>query len=177
MVAAVVLAAGASTRFGSPKQRILLDAVLERVRVSAVDDIVVVLGAHPVETTARTGPVRASGSRVPAPRCAAESRRSSPDTEAAVVVLTDGPDLAPAAIDRVVSAWRESGCDVVAATYGGRRGHPVLLARSAWDRVPDEGARTLGALAVPCDDLGEPGDVDFVADLPGRFRTAADELG
>ena len=53
MVAAVVLAAGASTRFGSPKQRILLAPVLERVRRSAVDEVVVVLGAHEVETDAR----------------------------------------------------------------------------------------------------------------------------
>jgi nicotine blue oxidoreductase len=84
--------------------------------------------------------------------------------EAAVVVLADGPDLAPESIDRVVAAWRESGADVVAASYGGERGHPVLLARSAWPRVPDEGARALEPLLVPCDDLGLPGDVDSADD-------------
>jgi len=47
-----VLAAGASSRFGSPKQRILLEPVLERVRRSSVDGVVVVLGAHEVETSA-----------------------------------------------------------------------------------------------------------------------------
>ena len=30
-------------------------------------------------------------------------------------------------------------------------------------------------LLVPCDDLGDPGDVDEPADLPERFRKAADE--
>ena len=55
MIAAVILAAGAATRFGSPKQRLLLPAVLERARQSsALDDIVVVLGAYQVETDART---------------------------------------------------------------------------------------------------------------------------
>ena len=50
----MVLAAGAATRFGSPKQRLLLPRVLDRVRASAVDDVVVVLGAHDVQTDART---------------------------------------------------------------------------------------------------------------------------
>ena len=49
-----MLAAGAASRFGSPKQRLLLQPVLERVRRSSVDDVVVVLGAHELETDART---------------------------------------------------------------------------------------------------------------------------
>ena len=40
MIAAVVLAAGAASRFGAPKQRLLLPGVLERVRASAVEEIV-----------------------------------------------------------------------------------------------------------------------------------------
>jgi nicotine blue oxidoreductase len=86
------------------------------------------------------------------------------------VVLADGPDLSSEAVDRVIASWRESQADVVAATYGGVRGHPVLIARRAWDRVPDEGARSLPAREVPCDDLGTPGDVDVASDLPERFR-------
>jgi CTP:molybdopterin cytidylyltransferase MocA len=175
VIAAVVLAAGASTRFGSPKQRILLEPVLERVRAGPVDRVVVVLGAHEVGTTAETVHCpdweRGAGASL---RCGLATL--STDTEAAVVVLADGPDLAPGAIERVLAAWRTSGRDVVAATYGGERGHPVVLARSAWSRVPDEGARSLEALAVPCDDLGAPGDVDVPSDLPGRFRAGAAEL-
>ena len=93
-----------------------------------------------------------------------------PETVAAVVVLADGPDLAPTAIDRVVRAWRGGAGEVVAASYGGIRGHPVALGRSAWARVPDEGARALDPVLVPCDDLGAPGDVDRPEDLPERFR-------
>ena len=70
---------------------------------------------------------------------------------------------------RVVDAWRDHRSPVVAASYGGVRGHPVLLAREAWASVPDEGARALKAVLVACDDLGSPGDVDRPGDLPGRF--------
>jgi CTP:molybdopterin cytidylyltransferase MocA len=70
----------------------------------------------------------------------------------------------------VVEAWRAHGDDVLAASYGGERGHPVLVARPAWTDVPDEGARALAPMLVPCDDLGAPGDVDYPADLPERFR-------
>lgn len=174
MVWAVVLAAGAARRFGSPKQRILLPEVLARLRGSAVDEVVVVLGAHEVETDARTVRCdeweRGIGASL---RC---GLRALPvEAQAAVIVLADGPDLAPEAVDRVIAAWRESGDEVVAATYGGVRLHPVLLARGAWERVPDEGAHGLPALLVPCDDLGPPGDVDFADDLPGRLTPPADE--
>jgi CTP:molybdopterin cytidylyltransferase MocA len=175
VVAAVVLAAGASSRFGSPKQRLLLAPVLARVRSSsAVDQIVVVLGAHDVETEARS--VRcAEWERGPGAslRC---GLRALPDTvEAAVVVLADGPELAPAAVERVIEKWRETGAPLVAASYGGTRGHPLLVDRSAWDGIPDEGLRSREPLLVPCDDVGAPGDVDYPGDLPERFRRATDE--
>ena len=54
---------------------------------------------------------------------------------------------------------------MLAASYGGERGHPVVLGRAAWADVPDEGARALDPVLVPCDDLGAPGDVDYPEDL------------
>jgi nicotine blue oxidoreductase len=159
VIAAVVLAAGAATRFGAPKQRLLLPRVLERVRASTVDRVVVVSGAYTLETDAELVPCpeweRGPGASL---RCGLRALGSG--VEAAVVVLADGPDLAPEAVDRVVDAWRTSGRDVVAASYGGDRGHPVVLGRAAWDGIPDEGARALEPLLVPCDDFGPPGDVD-----------------
>jgi CTP:molybdopterin cytidylyltransferase MocA len=163
MISAVVLAAGASRRFGTPKQRVLLEPVLERVRASHVDDVLVVLGAHELETSARSV-VCTEWSRGPGAslRCGLQSLAEN--VEAAVVVLGDGPGLDPRAIDRVIDVWRESGADRVAAVYGGVRLHPLLLARRIWDETPDEGLRHLPALAVACDDLSPPGDVDFADD-------------
>jgi nicotine blue oxidoreductase len=93
-----------------------------------------------------------------------------PDAEAAIVVLADGPELAPESIDRVIGVWRDNPAGVVAATYGGIRLHPVLLARPAWAGIPDEGAKGLDAVLVPCDDLGSPGDVDFADEVPERLK-------
>jgi CTP:molybdopterin cytidylyltransferase MocA len=82
--------------------------------------------------------------------------------DAVVVVLADGPDLDPQAVDRLVASWRAGGGDALAATYDGlHRSHPVLLARSAWNQIPDEGARALAVTLVPCGDLQPPGDVDY----------------
>jgi CTP:molybdopterin cytidylyltransferase MocA len=165
MISAVVLAAGASTRFGSPKQAVLLEPVVERVRGSAaIGDVVVVLGGHDVETTARA--VHCSDwERGPGASLRCGLAALGNDVEAAVVVLGDGPGLDPRAIDRVVAAWRGGPGDRFAATYGGVRLHPLLLGRDAWDEVPDEGLRALSAQLVPCDDLSPPGDVDFADDL------------
>ena len=165
MIAAVVLAAGASTRFGSPKQVVLLAPVVERVRQSsAIDEIVVVLGAHEVVSDART--VRCpQWDRGPGASLRCGLAALGPEVEDAVVVLGDGPRLDPRAIDRVVAAWRACCRDRVAATYGGVRLHPLLLARSAWADVPDAGLRELPAELVPCDDFSPPGDVDFADDL------------
>ncbi len=137
------------------------------MRASSVDDVVVVLGAHEVETTARA--VRCADWELgPGASLRCGLGGLDDEIEAAVVVLGDGPSLDPRAIDRVVAAWRETGAERVAATYGGVRLHPLLLARSAWEGIPDEGAHGLSAELVPCDDLTPPGDVDFADDLLGR---------
>jgi CTP:molybdopterin cytidylyltransferase MocA len=158
-VYAVVLAAGASSRYGTepPKQVELLPRVLAALRESSVDGIVVVSGAHalPVESVHCADWERGAGASLRAGLAALP-----PEAEAAVVVLADGPDLDPRAVDRVIDDWRSNGGNAVAATYGGVRLHPVLLTRGVWEDVPDEGAKSLPARLVACDDLVPPGAVD-----------------
>lgn len=163
MIAGVVLAAGASTRYGAepPKQAVYLPAVLAALR--ALDDVVVVLGAHDLEADART--VRCPDWELgPGASLRCGLAALTAEAEAAVVVLADGPGLDPRAVDRIVASWRADGGDVVAASYGGVRLHPVLLARAAWALVPVEGAKALPGRLVVCDDLTPPGDVDVRLD-------------
>jgi len=168
-IAAVVLAAGEASRFGTPKQRLLLPEVLARLERSPVDEIVVVAGAHTLETPARV--ITCAGwKRGPGASLASALDELGADVEAVVVVLADGPDLAPEAVERVLASWRSEGGPLVAASYRGARGHPLLLAREAWEGIPDEGLRGRTARLVPCDDLGDPGDVNTPADLPERLR-------
>jgi nicotine blue oxidoreductase len=152
----VVLAAGASSRYGGVKQRELMPAVLDALRRTSVTEIVVVEGAHALE---------APGARIvrcddweigPGASLRCGLGALGTDVDRAVIVLADGPELDPRAVERVLG--REE--PVVAASYDGTRSHPVALARSAWAGIPDEGGRALDAVLVDCFDLRPPGDVD-----------------
>jgi nicotine blue oxidoreductase len=172
-LAAVVLAAGAATRFGAPKQHLLLPRVLERLAASPVDEVVVVEGAYRLGNSllqSRTRLVRCADWELgPGASLRCGLAALGDDVEAAVVIMGDGPDLAPESVGRVIESWRAEGGDVVAASYSGVRGHPLLAARAVWADVPDAGLRVLDPRLVPCDDLGAPGDVDTPEDLdPAR---------
>jgi CTP:molybdopterin cytidylyltransferase MocA len=173
-VAAVVLAAGEASRFGSPKQVVLLPSVLTRLVETPVDEIVIVAGAHALDSPGNTVLQGKPARIVSCPEWADGPGASlrcglaalAAEVAVAVVVLADGPNLAPEAVDRVLNAWHDSGEPIVAASYSGGRGHPLVLARSAWTDIPDDGLKGRDVLLVPCDDLGAPGDVDVPEDLP-----------
>lgn len=174
MIAAVVLAAGAATRFGAPKQELLLPYVLGRLSESPVDDVVVVAGAYPLNIGSVQVVECPDWERGPGASLRCGLAALGPGVEAAVVCLADGPNLSPHAVRRVLTAWRAGAGSVVAASYTGERGHPVLIARAAWEGIPDEGMKELPATLIPCDDLGTPGDVDSADDI-GRLGQPLDE--
>ncbi|MEU1328513.1 nucleotidyltransferase family protein [Streptomyces sp. NPDC005865] len=94
---------------------------------------------------------------------------------AALVSLVDQPGISPAAIARVRAAYR-SPMTLAAASYEGRRGHPVLFGSGHWAgiaarAVGDRGARdylrehAAKIVLVPCGDIAEEYDIDTAEDL------------
>jgi CTP:molybdopterin cytidylyltransferase MocA len=133
--------------------------VLDALARSPVDEVVVVEGAHPLRVESAQARVVTCDRWADGPgaslRCGLAALGE--DVTRAVVVLADGPDLDPRAVERLLTRDEP----VLAATYDGTRSHPVVLARSAWDAIPDAGGRALGAVLVDCSDLRPPGDVDY----------------
>lgn len=171
-VAGVVLAAGAGTRFGMPK---VLAAQGEwlRLAVHALSDggcdvVVVVLGAAVVDVPA---PARAVVAADWADGLSASLRAgisAAGTADLAVLHLVDTPDVGPEVVRRLLAAAPESG--LARATYAGRPGHPVAIARWHWPALleslhGDEGARPFlrgrtDVVAVDCTDLATGADVD-----------------
>lgn len=97
------------------------------------------------------------------------------DAAAALVSLVDQPGIGPQAVARVAGALRTRD-DLAAASYTGRRGHPVLLGAAHWagvarDATGDRGARAYlrahgeDLRLVECGDIADPADIDLPADL------------
>ncbi|MEU6484855.1 nucleotidyltransferase family protein [Streptomyces sp. NPDC046887] len=97
------------------------------------------------------------------------------ETDAALVALVDQPGIGPAAMARVAAAYRSRGA-LATASYGGRRGHPVLLGADRWAAVAESASGDRGARAylrahepeitlVECGDVAEPYDIDTPEDL------------
>jgi molybdenum cofactor cytidylyltransferase len=183
VIGGLVLAAGAATRFGRPKQlaeldgRPLLEYAIRAMVASPVGRVVVVLGSGAEEVLAK---VDMQGAKAVVCERWAEGQSASlaaglaelSDSEAVVVTLGDQPFVSPDAIRRVIAA-RGEGAAAVRATYRGAPGHPVLLERVLFERMRDvtgdHGARNLlmsmQTREVPCEDLGGGQDVDTPAQL------------
>jgi molybdenum cofactor cytidylyltransferase len=147
-VSALVLAAGASTRLGQPKQLLplgsttLLGRVVSEARAaSAVDEVVVVIGGAAAEVRAQ---VDLAGARVvenPEFRlgCAASYRIGltalDGRAEAVAVLLGDQPGVDRTVIDIVVDEWRRTRDRIMLASYRGREGHPIVFARALFTEL------------------------------------------
>jgi molybdenum cofactor cytidylyltransferase len=175
--AAVILAAGASTRFGSRKQdvRIRGQRMVDIIAATAADaGLAPVVAVLPPAFEAPAGVVAVTNGAPEAgiSRSLQLGFEALPgDVEAAIVLLGDEPLVERGPLLDLIAA-AETGARVVAARAGDRIGAPVLLRREAFDLVArtagDEGlVRILGELSslVTVDLRRPPTDVDTRSDL------------
>ncbi len=185
MVLAVLLAAGAGSRFagGTHKLRASLDGrpLLAHALAGLVEsglEAVVVTGAAEVDDLVPDGidvlrnGAWALGQATSVQAGIEEARRRGHD--AVVVGLGDQPFV-------TASAWRAvaaSDAGMAVATYDGRRGHPVRLAEAVWDLLPAAGdevgravmrSRPELVVEIPCDaghtSADRTADIDTLEDL------------
>jgi molybdenum cofactor cytidylyltransferase len=186
----LLLAAGASRRFGSPKalaplgDRTLIELAIDRARSVVGTGITIILGAHAEAILARVSTRGIAVCRHEAwGQGLAESLKHGvltiPATApAALVMLVDQPLVTADDLRSLIDAWRSNREHPAAAEYAGDIGAPCILPRSTFPAVldlrGDRGAKPL-LLAMPqvtrvaipnaAFDVDTPGDLARLADL------------
>ena len=190
-IACAVLAAGRGTRFGEPKALVrlpsgerFLDAV---VRVATEADLSPVLAVvQPgvdVPLPARAG-IKPNLAREHTGSHRLELARLAKDSAEAVVVWpVDHPFVHLLSVLALMDAFKRTRAPIVLPVHEGRRGHPVLFARTVWLELMTTstgGARTIvhahaaHVVEVPVPDEGVTRDIDTRSDMPQSGGRASD---
>ena len=185
-VAAIILAAGASERFGQPKMLLdwrgkpLIAHVADVVLASPARPVVIVLGAHAEEIRRALGErsvqivvnpnwregmsasVRAGLAALPS------------DVAATLFVLGDQPNITPELLARLIARFRETNAPIVEPRFRDRPGSPALFSRAMFAELTqitgDKGGRSLikkyaeRVAVVQVNDLTALEDIDTLED-------------
>ncbi len=192
VVGVVVLAAGASTRMGEPKQLLKYggETLLGRAARAALGTgcrpVVIVLGSH---TDAMFEEAAATGARVVVNEDWAEGMASSircgllelealAEVDAALLTLCDQPLVTAEVLTRLVEAYRRNRSPLVASEYVSRgeraRGVPALFGRGLFAELTGlkgaEGARRVIARHAEAASVIAVPEAAFDVDTPDDYR-------
>ncbi|MCI0337631.1 MAG: nucleotidyltransferase family protein [Acidobacteria bacterium] len=147
-ISGLVLGAGASSRFGQPKQLLpfrgttLLGWVIKQAeQATGLDEVIVVLGraADEIRENVVCGNAKVVENPVFGEGCASSYRAGiealDPRSDAIMILLGDQPGVDPETINRVADEWRHGDGQIALAAYHGRKGHPMLFAKSLFDQL------------------------------------------
>jgi molybdenum cofactor cytidylyltransferase len=161
MISAIVLAAGESRRMGETKQllpwhgKTVLGHLLDTLLSSSVDEVILVLGheAERILEKVATRKIKVVFNPDYQKGMSTSLRRGlmamDQAAEAFLVVLADQPAITPAIINQLIHSFRrfQPGKSIVAPTFRGRRGHPVLFGRKYreefWGLTGEVGGREI----------------------------------
>jgi len=192
VIAGILLASGASRRFGADKLIAPLDgrAIVRwsaEALVGAVDDLVVVVrdGASPVRAALDGLPIRWAVNREAERGMSAAIRAGiaalPADAEAAIVALGDQPLVEPRVVARLAERWRATHARAIQPRYDDGPGHPVLFDATLFPKLcaldGDIGARAvLDSLGDALDVVTIEGPRPIDVDTPETLRAVAADL-
>jgi molybdenum cofactor cytidylyltransferase len=147
-ISGLVLGAGASSRFGAPKQLLpfkgttLLGWIINQAeQAKGLDEVVVVLGraADEIREQVDLSGVKVVENPVFGEGCASSYRAGigalDPRSDAIMIILGDQPGVGPETITRLADEWRQGDGQIALASYRGRKGHPMLFAKMLFDQL------------------------------------------
>ena len=149
-ISGLVLGAGASQRFGPPKQlapfrgTTMLGWVVDQARcASSLDEVVVVLGraVDQVREQIDFGAARVVENPVFGEGCSSSYRAGigalNSESAAIMIILGDLPGVTPEIINHLADEWREQQAPIALCSYQGRKGHPMIFAHSMFPQLID----------------------------------------
>ncbi len=184
-VAAIILAAGASSRFGRPKVVVdwkgqpLIANIVDIALRSPARPIVVVVGAHERQVRAALGsrPVQiiANANWQAGMSTSLQAGLAAlPEVSGALFVLGDQPNITVQVLAALIARFRETGAPIIEPRWGDRPGNPALFARELFPELMqlsgDRGGRPLvnkyakRVIAVQVDRLSILEDIDTQED-------------
>jgi molybdenum cofactor cytidylyltransferase len=184
MIAAVILSAGESSRMGRPKALLpiagqtFIERIVASLRQAGLEKIIVILGhdaeamrqkiTHlPVTILVNTDYRQGQLSSL---QTALRHLLGDEHCSAMLVHLVDHPYINPALVKLLIQRFEASGKPIAVPRFHGKRGHPVVFARSLFDELlaapEDQGARAVvnahrqETLEIDTEDEGITVDID-----------------